>query len=1156
MKKLLPLALALFCFSSVKAQTFIAGGKLEGSLSSNAHITKVLMDPDDGYQYVAGWFTDSLDIDPGPVTNMLYSASGKSSFIAKYDTTSLLGYVCISSNADSVIINDLTLVSPNIVVAGGVFNGGINADPFGDGIYLTAPAGGYSGFVVRYDANYTYFDAFGTFGYAMAGPGNSCVNSITNIGYNILFGGYFTGTVDLDMLGYETRTATDGEDAFIVQTDDFLGLNNCHVYQSTAGNERVTHVMEGVSDIRIGGTFTGNIRLDFPGTGTLLTPTGGSDLFYASYDLGYNYNDGFKLGNAGNERFVGIGENGVTAVAIEYQGTIDVNPNGTVVNLTSVSGSRDVAVVYYDEMEHLWSRNLGNSGANTGTLFYTHDGSAGNPSIYAGLTFSGTLDMDPGTPVLNEATTLNPINAVVIELNPENGNYVTHYRIEGSAIKGLIPHTLNNNKVSLYGEYTGTNVDVLPWDSTYTLTHTANTGLFVAYFERCNFSGENVQLMNPYPCNTEEADLIFNCTGGSYPMSYDWNGSLMQQVNQNVGTGTYDVFVTDFHGCHSDTVSFLLPSHDGYDFWAEAIPVNTTCTSELGSASVTVNDPMGAVTYLWSNGDTGPTTDSLAAGAYSVNVTDESGCYVTASFLISHSDGPVITVVDTVVPNCYGSSNGGIDITITGGVAPLNILWSNGSTSEDLSGITGGTYAVMVTDANGCVGQMCINVDYGNYMYVNPVSMVHPGCGANTGTIEVEALGGVGPYTYLWDAAAGSQTTATATGLGAGFYSVTVTDNNGCEVNKLLGLSNSSGPNVVWDDVEYPSCSVGPGGLYTSSFGTPPLSYLWNTGSTSDDLTNVYEGGDYVLVVTDGAGCKTTFSQYLYQSGPYEPTVCMVTVDSTNTKNVVIWDKTSSPGAVSYNIYREGFCGSDGFTIVGNMPQDSLSVFYDTVVNTDTRSWRYYVTAIDSCGVESEPSTINNTMHLTASYDAGLDAVHLVWDAYHGVEIGQYDIFRIDPVNPNLYTLIHSTDAFTLAWNDADDMSVYTSYDPEWYVEAPPVTPCYATRAFNQNASRSNHTRLGMGTVIDTTGTGEMPSIEDLVRLFPNPANDRLSIRINGSDVSYHAAIMNNMGQQVHSFDFNTSVNISTAALPQGVYYVVLSNSKKQSKTYKLVIAH
>src|SRR6185436_9626277 len=121
-----------------------------------------------------------------------------------------------------------------------------------------------------------------------------------------------------------------------------------------------------------------------------------------------------------------------------------------------------------------------------------------------------------------------------------------------------------------------------------------------------------------------------------------------------------------------------------------------------------------------------------------------------------------------------------VNITVSGGTAPYTYLWSNGATTEDITGLAAGNYNVTITDANGCTKNMQFTVDTDvSDITVTPV-VTNTICTASLGAINITVSGGTPPYTYLWSNGA---TTEDISGLAAGNYTVTVTDVNGCTKN-------------------------------------------------------------------------------------------------------------------------------------------------------------------------------------------------------------------------------------------------------------------------------------------------------------------------------------------------------------------------------------
>lgn len=174
------------------------------------------------------------------------------------------------------------------------------------------------------------------------------------------------------------------------------------------------------------------------------------------------------------------------------------------------------------------------------------------------------------------------------------------------------------------------------------------------------------------------------------------------------------------------------------------------------------------------------TTVAADSGVYLVTATSLLGCTDTASTLaIVQTCGCLPPTITSMVsePSCNGGSNGSIDITVSGGVSPYTFQWSTGASTEDVTGVSAGTYSVIVTDNILCVDTFYINVGQPSLMSPS-VIITHPGCpGASDGSINLSVTGGTPGYTYLWDTGA---TTEDVSGLPAGLYSVTITDNNSC----------------------------------------------------------------------------------------------------------------------------------------------------------------------------------------------------------------------------------------------------------------------------------------------------------------------------------------------------------------------------------------
>ena len=206
---------------------------------------------------------------------------------------------------------------------------------------------------------------------------------------------------------------------------------------------------------------------------------------------------------------------------------------------------------------------------------------------------------------------------------------------------------------------------------------------------------------------------------------------------------------------------------------------NVTCNGFLdGGATASATGGIGAYTYAWSNSAITASITGVAAGTYTVTITDNNGCTDTQTATITE---PTSIIAATVVDNnvsCNGFSDGGATASASGGTPPYTYSWSNTATTAAITGVIAGTYTVTVSDNNGCTDASSITVN-------EPVILTaligldsNVSCnGFSDGGATASATGGTTPYTFAWN---NSATTAGITGVVAGTYTVTITDNNGC----------------------------------------------------------------------------------------------------------------------------------------------------------------------------------------------------------------------------------------------------------------------------------------------------------------------------------------------------------------------------------------
>jgi gliding motility-associated-like protein len=281
-------------------------------------------------------------------------------------------------------------------------------------------------------------------------------------------------------------------------------------------------------------------------------------------------------------------------------------------------------------------------------------------------------------------------------------------------------------------------------------------------------------------------------SGTVTPYTYLWRptGATTDTLS-NIPIGTYTVDVTDAHGCKvygaDSAVTITQPAQ------IHAVNVSTpdSCFNGVdGCVAVTLSGGTGAFTSSWSNGSTLTSPCGLPAGTYTDTVTDANGCkYINGNIIVTQPTQIGIVLDSVTAVSCVGSGNGAIAITDTGGTPGYTYLWSQGATSDPLTGLSVGTYTVTVTDAHLCtaVGSFTVGID--SPLVLNATKSNVFCSPLNNGSITLSVTGGLPAYQYVWSNGA---VTSALYGLSVGIDSVTVTDSRGCAVDTGFVITNDS----------------------------------------------------------------------------------------------------------------------------------------------------------------------------------------------------------------------------------------------------------------------------------------------------------------------------------------------------------------------------
>ena len=498
-----------------------------------------------------------------------------------------------------------------------------------------------------------------------------------------------------------------------------------------------------------------------------------------------------------------------------------------------------------------------------------------------------------------------------------------------------------------------------------------------------------------------ESDGEINITvvGGIEAYSYQWSTTDGSGLDVNaedqtgLTAGTYTVLVTDQNGCTETKVYKLSePAQIGFDSSVSLFAgnFNISCKgANDGSIDITPSGGSGSYTYIWSTNDgsglvQGEQDQSgLGPGTYALTLRDSNGNETSQNFTLTEPDEVIISQSSVSDYNnfevsCFGGSDGEINITMSGGTGVYTYTWttSNGSglTSgqEDQSGLSVGTYSVSISDENGCTVSQSFTLTSPSELAIISTKKDYNGfnvsCnGLSDGEIDIEVSGGyLDPgdvYSYSWTTNNGSgldANTEDQTGLSAGSYTVTVTDDNGCTITETIIVTEPDALNIDEVISNYNGFEISQAGENDGSIditvtgGTSNYSYVWSTldGSglavNSEDQTGL-TAGTYTVVVTDTNGCEITQVYTLR-----EPKELLIEIDHDAYKNDVLCygDATAS---IKVNI-TQGSIAPYTYSINGttylneNYSQSFNNITSLTYTFTNLPAGQYTITIVDLNG--------------------------------------------------------------------------------------------------------------------------------------------------------------------------------------------------------------
>jgi len=346
-------------------------------------------------------------------------------------------------------------------------------------------------------------------------------------------------------------------------------------------------------------------------------------------------------------------------------------------------------------------------------------------------------------------------------------------------------------------------------------------------------------------CEQDSTWLKIDSISGGHPiLGYNWLGTSADSIY--VRAGTYTAFINDLtYGC-KDSLEYILTAPN--TIYCNVSSSIADCYG-TNTGSLQVDSIYGGVTpysVQWGGVD----TNNLYAGIYTLFITDSLGCiYMEDHEVLENPDVQLNEII--VTPLCNGDANGSISINISGGTAPLNYSWINGTgTPDSLFSLSTGTYVLQTTDTLGCMFLDSVFVSQPDVLSVNFSGFTNPlNCYGSQTLINANILGGTPPFNILWSNLGVTNQIVE----GAGNYSVDVTDTNGCFATNQILITEPGLLEIIDTSFIQATCNIGATASVIVSGGTLPYSYIWSNGETTASASDLSEGEQWVIV-TDSCG--------------------------------------------------------------------------------------------------------------------------------------------------------------------------------------------------------------------------------------------------------------------------------------------------------------
>lgn len=396
-----------------------------------------------------------------------------------------------------------------------------------------------------------------------------------------------------------------------------------------------------------------------------------------------------------------------------------------------------------------------------------------------------------------------------------------------------------------------------------------------------NVSNYNTYNISYFGGNDGFIDLTVS--GGSNNYSFSWSGpngyTAITEDISNLMAGSYTVIIDDGI-CEPRIVNFnLIEPNELLAQNTIAALQNLLCFGDTnGQLGITITQesvpPYNfellynavSIQNLTNSTNLSPIFTGLSAGNYTVKITDANGVIKTLNSTLTEPSEIIVTVTSTPI-SCYAANDASINLTITGGVSPYTVNWSNLATGTFQNNLGPGTYNITITDAVGCVKTIQSIIANLPVFDIQPVFNQITCYGAANGSINLGLIGGQAPIVVTWSD--GSNAGLVRNNLTAGVYTATISDASTCSFTRTFTLIEPQPlliNGIIQNDLDCTTSNNGSVNLIVTG-GTLPYTFNWSNGATTEDLLNV-SNGNFSVVVTDARGCSINGQYTVYRPAP------------------------------------------------------------------------------------------------------------------------------------------------------------------------------------------------------------------------------------------------------------------------------------------------